>query len=131
MKLGCRNKQFFYMNHTLLNDCKITKDFIRLESKKNGYCNIVKLVIPDEKNPDNPPKVITDPPKIREHMTSHFQKIFKKQDLDHHENSIANFLLEGNDPAPYEEFLRRQIPDHLRNELEGLLSKPELEEALH
>ena len=40
----------------------------------------MKLKIPDEKNPDNPPKVITDPPKIREHMTSHYQKIFKKQD---------------------------------------------------
>ena len=68
----------FYKNHTLLNDCKITMDFIRLESGKNGSCNIVKLVILDEKNAENPPKVITDPPKIREHMTSHFQKIFKK-----------------------------------------------------
>ena len=100
-------------------------------SRKNGYCNIVKLVIPDEENPENPPEVITDPPKIRSHMTTHYQKIFKKQDLNRNPDCLKNFLLEGDDPAPYEEFLGRRIPEHLKNEIEGLLSKPELEEALH
>ena len=90
----------------------------------------MKLVIPDEKKPENPPKVITDPPKIREHMTSHYKKIFKKQDLNRHENSLKNFLLEGNDPTTYEEFLRKRIPYHLKNKLERLLSKQKLEEAL-
>ena len=73
---------------------------------------------------------ITDPPKVRKHMTDHFQDIFKGQNLEHNANMIANFLLEDDDPAPYEEFLRRRIPDQLRNELEGLLTQTELDEAL-
>ena len=121
----------FYKNHTLLNDCRITKEFIRLEARKQGYCNIVKLVIPDEEHPDNPPEIITDPPKIRTHMTKHYQKIFKKQHLNRSQDCLKDFLMEGDDPAPYEEFLGRRIPEHLKKEIEGLLSKTELEEALH
>ncbi len=113
----------FYKNHTLLNDCRITKEFIRLEARKQGYCNIVKLVIPDEENPDNPPEIITDPPKIRTHMTEHYQKIFKKQQLDRSQDCLKDFLMEGDDPAPYEEFLGRRIPEHLKKEIEGLLSR--------
>ena len=94
----------FYKNHTLLNDCRITKDFVRLESRKNGYCNIVKLVIPDEKD-EKVLKIITDPPKIRKHITKHFQEIFRGQDLDHNANMVSKFLLQDDDPAPYEEFL--------------------------
>ena len=61
----------FYNNHTLLNDCRITKEFIRLESRKNGYCNIVKLVVPDKKD-NKVMTTITDPPMIRKHMMEHF-----------------------------------------------------------
>ena len=63
-------------------------------------------------------------------MTEHLQEIFKGQDQDHNANMVANFLLQDDDPAPYEEFLWRRIPDHLRNELEGLLTQTELDEAL-
>ena len=63
-------------------------------------------------------------------MTEHFQEIFKAQDLDHNANMVSNFLLQDDDPAPYEEFLQRRIPDHVRNELEGLLTQAELDEAL-
>ena len=59
----------------------------------------MKLVVPDKKDK----KVmitITDPPKVRKHMTEHFQEIFKGQNLDHNANMIANFLLEDDDPAP-------------------------------
>ena len=61
----------FYKNHTLINDCRITKEFIRLESRKNGYCNIVKLVVPDKKD-KKVMVTITDPPKVRKYMTEHF-----------------------------------------------------------
>lgn len=91
----------------------------------------MKLVIPDKENPDNPSENITDPPKVREHMTAHYLKIFNKQELNRHQDSLNNFLLEENDPAPYEEFLGRRIPEQLKNEIEGSLSIPELNEALH
>ena len=48
---------------------------------------------------------INDPPKIRKHMTEQVQEIFKGQDLDHNANMVTNFLLQDDDPAPYEEFL--------------------------
>ena len=43
---------------------------------------------------------------------------------------VINCLLQDNDPATYEKFLSRKIPDHLKNELEGLLTQAYLEEAL-
>ena len=65
MKPGYKNKPFFYMNHTLKYDCKIKRNFVRLEYKTNGYCNIVNLVIP--KNDDyKEPLIITDLPKDKE-----------------------------------------------------------------
>ena len=69
----------------------------------------MKLVIPDKENPENPPEIITDPPKIRSHMTKHYQKIFNKQNLDRNPECLKDFLLEGDDSAPYEEFLIRRI----------------------
>ena len=38
-------------------------------------------------------KIITDPPKIRKHMTEHFQEIFRGLDLDHNANMVSSFLL--------------------------------------
>ena len=52
----------FFKNHELLNDCKITKDFIRLESRKGGYNNVVKLTIKDANNVIT--ETITDPVEI-------------------------------------------------------------------
>ena len=63
-----------------------------MESRRNGHCNIVKVVIPKHKD-DKDPEVITDQPKIRNDMTGHFQDIFRKQDLDHNTNMLTNCLL--------------------------------------
>ena len=53
----------FFKNHELLNDCKITKEFIRLESRKNGYNNVVRLTT--KNNDGEVTDSITDPEKIR------------------------------------------------------------------
>ena len=52
----------FFKNHELLNDYKISKDFIRLESRKGGYNNIVKLTTKDANNVIM--ETITDPVEI-------------------------------------------------------------------
>ena len=74
-----------------------------MESRKNGYCNIVKLVVPD-KNDKKVLKIITDPPKIRKHMTEHFQEIFNGQNLDHNANMITMTL------HPMRNFFEEEFP---------------------
>ena len=54
----------FYKNYKLLNDCRVTKDFIKLESRKLGYNNVFRLTTKDDKNVVI--NSITDPNKIRE-----------------------------------------------------------------
>ena len=90
----------FFKNHYILNICKITKEFIRLESRKNGYCNILKLGIPKEdKNWE--PDIITELKKIRGEIAGHFQEIFKLQDVNKDRDRIKDFLLSDNDTQPY------------------------------
>ena len=62
-------------------------------------------------------------------MTTHFQDI-SKLNKSARIKKIKNFLLTDDDPACFEELLRRQIPDELKLELEGLLTVLELQEAL-
>ena len=71
----------FYKNQSLLNDCKITQEFIRLESRKNSYYNIFKLAIPNKEDKKLAPEIITEPKKIRDKMTTLFQDIFKAQKI--------------------------------------------------
>merc|ERR1712082_306119 len=59
-----------FKNHVLLNDCRITKEFIRLESRKNGYNNVVKLTSKNDNGEVT--ESITDPDKIRKRMASTF-----------------------------------------------------------
>ena len=47
-------------------------------------------------------------------MTEHFQEIFRLQDVDKDQVKIKHFLTRDEDPAPYGEFLKRQIPEHLK-----------------
>ena len=97
--------------------------------EKNNYCNIVKLVIP-KKDKTLEPDVFTEPKKIRQKMTEHFEEIFKSQNANKDKDKIKDFLTSDDDPTPYEELLKRQIPEELKEELEGFLTKLELEEAL-
>ena len=92
----------FFKNHELLNDCKITKEFIRLESRKNGYNNVVKLATKDENGTVT--DTITDPIKIRGKMASTFQSIFNEQNVDTSPTAIENFLNLDNDDEPLKEF---------------------------
>ena len=84
----------------LLNDCKIKKEFIRLEYRINSYCNIVKLVIP-KKDKTLEPDVFTAPEKIRQKNTEHFQDIFKSQNVNKDKDKIKDFLTNDDDPKPY------------------------------
>ena len=74
----------------MMNDCKITKEFIRLESRKRSYCNIVNLVIPSEKDPE----ILITPAEIRNKKAEQFQDIFNKQDIDNDTDFIADLVLE-------------------------------------
>ena len=58
----------FVKSYVLLNNCKVTKDFIRLEFRKLVYNNVVKLTSRDDNNVVT--KTITDPVKIRGKMAS-------------------------------------------------------------
>ena len=61
----------FFKNHAMMNDCKITKEFIKLESRKRSYFNIVKLIIPKQ---NNDPEIVSQPSEIRNKMVKHFKK---------------------------------------------------------
>ena len=63
-----------------MNDCTITKEFIKLESRKRSYCNIVKLILPNE-DKDKDPEIVNKSAEIRTKMADHFQGIFNKLDL--------------------------------------------------
>ena len=63
-------------------------------------------------------------------IITHFQDIFKAQNISKDNVKIKKFQLTDNDPAPYEELLRRQIQDELKDKIEGLLIELELEESL-
>ena len=112
-----------------MNDCKITKEFIRLESSKRSYCNIVKLILPN-KDMDKEPEIVNKPTEIRNKMAEHFQEILNHQNIDKNPNCIADFLLADNNPKPFEELLCRQLSEELKQELEGPLTLNELEESL-
>ena len=99
-----QEQAIFFKNHAMLNDCKITTEFIRLETRKRAYCNIVKLVIP---KPNKDPEIVNQPGKIRNKMVEHFQEIFNKQDLNRSHDSIKDFLLLDDDTKPYTELLNR------------------------
>ena len=99
----------FFKNYKLLNDCKVTKEFIRLYSRKLGYNDVVKLTSKDKNNVVT--ETITDPTEIRGRMASTFQNIFNKQHVDNSSNSIKNFLAMGNEEEPLNELKRRALPD--------------------
>ena len=101
-----------------MNDCKITTEFARLESRKRSYSNIFKLILP-HKDKHKDQKVITQPIEIRKKMAKHFQQIFNKQKIDNNPNCIAAFLVEDNYSKPYENLLCRQLSGELKQELEG------------
>ena len=55
----------FFKNYTMMNDCKLMEEFIRLESRKRSYCNIVKIIIP-KKTKDL--EIVCQPSEIRNKM---------------------------------------------------------------
>ena len=62
-----QEQAIFFKNYALMNDCKITKEFIRLESRKRSYCHIVKLILPNE-DKDKEPDKVNKPAEIRTKM---------------------------------------------------------------
>ena len=90
----------------------MTKEFIRLESRKLGYNNIVKLTSRDKNNVVT--ETITDPTEIRNKMASTFPNINNKQLVDNSSESFINFLTMDNDEEPPNELKRHVLPDHIK-----------------
>ena len=63
---------------------------------------------------------------MRQKITEHFQEIFKSQNVNKDKDKIKDFLTSDDDPKPYEKLLNRQIPEELKEELEGFLTILEL-----
>ena len=118
----------FYKSHELLNDCRITKEFLRLESRKGGYNHVIKLNSRDSNG--NITDTITDPENIRKKMKSTFQAIFDEQKVDTSETAIEDFLLLDSDNEPLAELDKRKIPENIKMEMEGKLKDDELNKAL-
>ena len=118
----------FYKNHELLNDCRVTKEFLKLESRKGGYNHVIKLNTKDSNGIII--DTITDPTKIRKKMQSTFQTIFDEQNVDNSLTAIEDFLLLDNDEEPLNELNRRKIPNNIKLEMEGNLEDDELTKAL-
>ena len=56
--------------------------------------------------------------------------MFKSQAVNKDKDRIKDFLTYDDAPLPYEELLKRQIPEELKIELEGFLTELELEHSL-
>ena len=107
----------------LLNECKITPQFLSLEKRKTGYSNIVRLT-------NSEGNIVTNPKEIRQEMSNFYQNFYKKQDLSPTVDNIEKFLCSDDDQGPLKEARSRQIPNDIRDDLETELSKEELTEAL-
>merc|ERR1712059_215456 len=116
MKCSKKNAHF-KNNYEVLNDCRITKEFLKLESRKGGYNHVIKLNTRDVNGDIT--ETITNPVEIRGKMVFTFQNIFNAQNVNTSPTSIE-------DNEPLTELNRRRIPDHIKNEMEGKLQDDEL-----
>ena len=122
----------------LLNDELPTKAFINIENRKLGYHEITKLV--ETKTPNIPhndqsateiKKTITEPEELRTEMKNFYQNIFSQQDnVEGSPKDLKKFLMSKEDPAPWQEFCKRRIPDDMRDQMEGQIELKHLTESL-
>ena len=117
-----QEQAMIFKNYHLLNDCKITPAFINLEKRKAGYCNIVTS--------DNTPVYTSNPPEIRAGVASFYKGVYGKQLVTATKNNIEQFLTADIDIDPINKLKSRRIPDSLKKEIEGNLTKEELTQAL-
>ena len=117
-----RDEASVHRNFHLLNDCKITPAFLRLEKRKAGYSSICKITTNEG--------TFTDPHKIREETSKFYQSIYNKQKVNSGVDDIKKFLQSDNDTLPWETLKSRRISDELKGELEKELTRSELTEAL-
>merc|ERR1712059_88527 len=110
MKCSKKNAHF-KNNYEVLNDCRITKEFLKLESREGGYNHVIKLNTRDVNGDIT--ETITNYVKIRGKMVSTFQNIFNAQNVNTSPTSIEDFLLLDNDGEPLTELNKRRIPDHI------------------
>ena len=105
-----------------------------MENKK-GYAEVTRLRKPNKFYNENIPEsktnpryfILTEQQTIRNEMARAFQDIYNKQhNLNDTEKDIREFLDSGGDWAPYQEFLKRKIPEEMSNSMEGLLTDEEL-----
>ena len=79
-------QSMIFKNTSLLNDCKLTKEFLTMEQRRADYCAISKLkVTKEDKITGKKINIeVTEPKDIREEMRSFYQDIFTKQTSGNH-----------------------------------------------
>merc|ERR1712082_346489 len=77
------NSCFLFKNTSLLNDCKPTREFLTMEQRRAGYCNISKLKVAkwDKTTGKEINIEVTEPMEIRGEMRDFYQNIFAKQEV--------------------------------------------------
>ena len=95
-----------FKNTSLLNDCKPTREFLTMEQRRAGYCNISKLKVAKwDKNTGKEINIeVTEPKEIRGEMRDFYQNIFAKQEVLEGPSAIENFLNSDDDQGPLLEF---------------------------
>ena len=91
---------------------------------------IDKLNIKDPKNPNEKTET-SDQKVIRDYTKSFYQKNYNEQHkVTPTQDNIKEFLLMDEDSSPWENFLKRKIPQELSESMEGDLTMDEVQEAL-
>ena len=113
-------------------DCKPTAEFINMEKRKSGYCNLTNLRVQrtDELTKLNVEEEIIDTSNIRDEMKTFYQNTFNKQEVKVGKEAIDEFSKLDDDNSPFEELLNRRISDEIRGSLEGNMTLQEMTKAL-
>ena len=123
-------------NFTILEDKRPTKTFLNIESRKQGYNEIDKLVLHNHNsnNSNDKPKTYetTDQDTIRKATKTFYQKIYDKNNsVNPTKQSIKEFLDMDGNTSPWEALNNKRIPKEMAESMEGDLTPKELEEALY
>ena len=72
-----------FKNTTLLIDCKPTSEFLNMEKRKGGYCNLTELRVQktDAATKLQVEEEIINPSKIRDEMKTFYQNHFNRQEV--------------------------------------------------
>ena len=121
--------------YTILEDERPSQRFLNIESRKQGYNEVDKLVLHNHNSNDsnNEPETYetTDQETIRKATKSFYQKIYNKDSsINPSKEAIREFMDMDDDTAPWEALNNKRIPKEMANSMKGDLTHKELEKAL-